>query len=64
MCGWAVGLALLTANWIFTAVAALSIAGTLARIPREEQMMIETFGDEYKAYMQHTGRLLPKLSGL
>jgi protein-S-isoprenylcysteine O-methyltransferase Ste14 len=61
MCSWAVALALLTANWIFTAVAALSITGTLARIPKEEQMMLEAFGDEYKTYMKHTGRFFPRL---
>lgn len=61
MIGWAAALALLTANWIFVAVCLLSIVGLLWRVPREEQMMIEAFGDEYKAYMQHTGRYFPKL---
>jgi protein-S-isoprenylcysteine O-methyltransferase Ste14 len=61
MFGWAIALGLLTANWIFVAVAVLSIAGTMARIPKEEQMMLEAFGDEYKAYMQRTGRFFPKL---
>jgi protein-S-isoprenylcysteine O-methyltransferase Ste14 len=58
---WAAALGLLTANWIFIAVAVLSIAGTMVRIPKEEQMMIEAFGDEYKAYMARTGRFIPKL---
>jgi protein-S-isoprenylcysteine O-methyltransferase Ste14 len=61
MFGWAAALGLLTANWIFVAMAVLSIAGTIVRIPKEEQMMLEAFGDEYKAYMQRTGRFLPKL---
>jgi protein-S-isoprenylcysteine O-methyltransferase Ste14 len=60
MFGWAAALGLLTANWIFVAVAVLSIAGTVARVPKEEQMMLEAFGDEYKAYMQRTGRFFPK----
>jgi protein-S-isoprenylcysteine O-methyltransferase Ste14 len=59
--GWCVALSLLTANWIFIAVCALSIIGLLWRIPKEEQMMIEAFGDEYRTYMQHTGRLFPKI---
>jgi protein-S-isoprenylcysteine O-methyltransferase Ste14 len=59
--GWCVSLSLLTANWIFVAVCVLSFLGLLWRIPKEEQMMIEAFGDEYKVYMQHTGRLFPKL---
>ena len=58
--GWCVALSLLTANWIFVAVCVLSILGLLWRVPKEEQMMIEAFGDEYKAYMQRTGRFFPK----
>jgi protein-S-isoprenylcysteine O-methyltransferase Ste14 len=61
MIGWAVSLSLLTANWIFVAVCVLSIVGVVGRVPKEEQMMIEAFGDEYRAYMQHTGRFFPKL---
>jgi len=59
--GWCISLTLLTANWIFTAICALAFAGLLWRVPKEEQMMIEAFGDEYKAYMQRTGRFFPRL---
>jgi len=31
------------------------------RIPREEQMLIQEFGDEYLEYIKRSGRLLPKL---
>lgn len=58
--GWCVALTLLTANWIFTGICILVFLGLLWRIPREEQMMVDAFGDEYKSYMQHTGRLFPK----
>ena len=34
------------------------------RINKEEELMIEEFGEEYKKYMENTGRLLPKLNGL
>jgi protein-S-isoprenylcysteine O-methyltransferase Ste14 len=61
MIGWAASVSLLTAKWIFVAVCALSIIGVVGRVPKEEQMMIEAFGDEYKTYMQHTGRFFPKL---
>jgi protein-S-isoprenylcysteine O-methyltransferase Ste14 len=61
MLGWCISLTLLTANWIFTAICVFSIFAVLWRIPKEEQMMIEAFGDEYKAYMQRTGRYFPKL---
>ena len=61
MMGWSVSVSLLTANWIFVAVCVLSITGVVWRVPKEEQMMMDAFGDEYKTYMQHTGRFFPKL---
>jgi protein-S-isoprenylcysteine O-methyltransferase Ste14 len=61
MFAWEIALALLTANWIFVAITVLTITGTVARLPKEEQMMLEAFGDEYKAYLLRTGRYLPKL---
>jgi protein-S-isoprenylcysteine O-methyltransferase Ste14 len=52
---------LLSANWI---VALANIAAVtlmyLARVADEEQMMVDQFGEEYRAYMRSTGRLLPK----
>lgn len=35
------------------------------RIPKEEKMMLEHFGNQYKEYMEQTGKLLPrfKISG-
>jgi len=60
MFGWAIALSLLTANWIFVAMCLLSIIGTVARVPKEEQMMIEAFGDGYREYMKRTGRFFPK----
>jgi protein-S-isoprenylcysteine O-methyltransferase Ste14 len=35
--------------------------GTLffARVGREERMMLETFGEEYRAYMGRTKRVIP-----
>ena len=60
MCGWFICLSLLTANWIFVGACILTFAGLLWRIPKEEQMLIEAFGEEYKEYMKRTGRFLPK----
>ena len=31
------------------------------RIPKEEEMLINQFGDAYREYMKRTGRLLPRL---
>jgi len=58
---WGVSVALLTANWIFIAVCVLAIAGVMWRVPKEEQMMLENFGDEYKAFIRNTGRFFPKI---
>jgi protein-S-isoprenylcysteine O-methyltransferase Ste14 len=60
MFGWGTALSLLTANWIFVGVCALTIAGLVWRVPKEEQMMVEAFGDEYNTYMQRTGRFFPR----
>jgi protein-S-isoprenylcysteine O-methyltransferase Ste14 len=60
MCGWFVSLSLLTANWIFVGACVLTFAGLMYRVPKEEQMLIEAFGDEYRDYMKRTGRFLPK----
>jgi len=57
---WAIAQALLLPNWI-AGFAGLVGFGTLyfGRVAREEQMMLETFGDSYKAYMARTGRVFP-----
>ena len=60
MIGYGTSLALVTANWFFVVFAITAIAGLFARIPKEEQMMIKEFGEEYKAYMQRTRRFFPK----
>ncbi len=60
MLGYGTGLALVTASWPFVALVAVMIAWLPVRVSREEQMMVEQFGDEYKAYMRSTGRFLPK----
>jgi protein-S-isoprenylcysteine O-methyltransferase Ste14 len=31
------------------------------RVPREEQMMLEQFGEAYRMYMNQTGRVIPRL---
>jgi len=60
MFGFGVSLALVTANWVFVGLAVLVVAGLIARAPREEQMMVEEFGEEYRAYVRRTGRFLPR----
>jgi protein-S-isoprenylcysteine O-methyltransferase Ste14 len=59
--GFFVGLALLAASWLIVLLVAVSVAVLYVRIGKEEAMMIEQFGDEYRAYIQRTGRFLPGL---
>jgi protein-S-isoprenylcysteine O-methyltransferase Ste14 len=58
---WAIGQILVLPNWI----AGLSFIITMTplylhRVGKEEKMMINEFGDDYKKYMKRTGRLFPK----
>lgn len=57
-------IALVSANWLFIALLVFSIVDLTLRIPREEEMMVARFGDEYAAYMQRTGSLFPRRSDL
>jgi protein-S-isoprenylcysteine O-methyltransferase Ste14 len=58
-----IAVVLISANW---PVALITIPGmTLAvalRIPHEETMMIERFGDQYLTYIHRTGLVLPRLT--
>ncbi|MBN1815948.1 MAG: isoprenylcysteine carboxylmethyltransferase family protein [Sedimentisphaerales bacterium] len=58
---WSLAQALLLANWLAGPVALAAILGFIAlRIPREEQLMLEQFGDAYREYTRRTGRLFPR----
>jgi protein-S-isoprenylcysteine O-methyltransferase Ste14 len=50
---------LVSANFLFLIYYVLAILLIMLRIPKEEQMMMEKFGEEYRVYMKRTGRLLP-----
>jgi protein-S-isoprenylcysteine O-methyltransferase Ste14 len=52
--------ALLLPNWIAGPAGVLGIAALFFfRVPREEELMLETFGAEYREYMSRTARILP-----
>jgi protein-S-isoprenylcysteine O-methyltransferase Ste14 len=61
MIGYVAGLSLVTANWVFILLAVVMIAGIVVRVPKEERMMIDGFGEEYTAYMRRTGRFFPNI---
>ena len=53
---------LLTFNWLIGLSGIAIIVAVIAiRIPEEEKMLLEQFGDEFSAYRKKTGALLPKL---
>ena len=52
---------LVSANLLLLINYLLTIILIFARIPKEEQMLLDQFGDEYRAYTKRTGRLLPRL---
>jgi protein-S-isoprenylcysteine O-methyltransferase Ste14 len=59
---WALAQAFLLPNGIagLSGLAGFAIL-YLFRMPREERMMLDTFGDDYRAYMRQTKRLIPGL---
>ena len=59
---WSVAQPLLLQNWIAGwAGLLLFLPLYILRVPREEQMMLERFGEAYRAYMGRTGRVVPRL---
>ena len=61
---YSAALATITANYLLGALFVIPMATlVLQRMGREEQLMVEQFGDEYRDYMQRTGRLVPRLLG-
>jgi len=58
---WSLGQGLVLENWLagWYALAAFALM-YFVRTPREEQMMCELFGQQYRYYMKRTGRLFPR----
>ncbi len=58
---WCLAQGLLLQNWLAGWYALLAFALMyFLRTPREEQMMCQAFGQEYRDYMRRTGRLFPR----
>ena len=55
------GLSLLTANLFIFSLALLTFTALVLRTSQEEARLIEKFGDEYRQYMQRSGRFLPRI---
>jgi protein-S-isoprenylcysteine O-methyltransferase Ste14 len=62
---WGIAQALLLWNWIAGwGSLVLFLPLYVLRMPREERMMLEYFGDAYRMYMHRTARVIPYLGGL
>ena len=58
----ALGQALLLPNWVAGPAGLIGFGALFfGRVAREEAMMISAFGDEYRAYMGRTARVVPWL---
>lgn len=55
-----ISLNLLAANWFMWLASAAGLVLLLVRLPKEEEKLIERFGDEYRDYAERTGRFLPR----
>jgi protein-S-isoprenylcysteine O-methyltransferase Ste14 len=59
---WGIGQTLLLQNWIAGwASLVLFLPMYILRVPREEQLMLERFGEAYRVYMNRTGRIIPHI---
>jgi protein-S-isoprenylcysteine O-methyltransferase Ste14 len=57
---WAAAFLLISANWLVGGTWFGLAFASAALIKAEEAALLDTFGDDYRTYMQCTGRLLPR----
>ena len=57
------GFGLLSANWLMGAMTLGAVSIVMVfRTPLEEKMLLDFFGEQYRAYMQRTGRYFPRIA--
>jgi len=56
-----IGNSLIAANWFIFVAGCLALLMLVIRTRKEEQNLIAKFGDDYRNYMQRTGRFVPRL---
>jgi protein-S-isoprenylcysteine O-methyltransferase Ste14 len=60
---WDVAQGLLLRNWLAGWCAFVTFALLyVVRAPREERMMCDAFGEDYRNYMRRSGRLFPRIA--
>jgi protein-S-isoprenylcysteine O-methyltransferase Ste14 len=57
-----ISLGLMAANWFIPLMTLVVFVLLAVRTPKEEEKLIEKFGEDYQRYMQRTGRFLPRLA--
>jgi protein-S-isoprenylcysteine O-methyltransferase Ste14 len=55
------GVFLIASNWLFLLLGGIALGLIVARTKKEEELLAARFGEHYRAYMQRTGRFLPRL---
>jgi protein-S-isoprenylcysteine O-methyltransferase Ste14 len=53
-------LSLIAANWFLLLTGAVVVTLLVIRTRREEDHLVRRFGDDYRRYMNRTGRFLPR----
>lgn len=53
------GNVLIVGDWRGLLALALLFVAFWMKLRKEEQLMLDVFGEDYRAYMNHTGTLLP-----
>lgn len=60
---WGLAQGMMLANWLVGWLVIPAFAAMyFIRTPREEQLMLDEFGDAYREYARRTGRLVPRLA--
>jgi protein-S-isoprenylcysteine O-methyltransferase Ste14 len=59
---WVVSIGLLTTNWLLALLGFSAFAMLVVRTRIEEKKLIERFGDDYRTYMERTGRFFPHMT--
>ena len=58
-----VGMSLMAANWFIFVTGVLVFCLLVTRTRTEEEKLVARFGGTYRAYMERTGRFVPKIGG-
>ena len=61
LCLLGIGMAIDNGAFIVLPLGAFTLM--VIRVPREEALLVEKFGDAYREYRSRTGRFLPRLRG-